>query len=330
MQVRALYPRPEVRGFTANRITNPAARTKRKTSQLGLRNAWKTEFNRAVDASGVSRSFKSALEEFSFKRNALAKDFTPHQLASLAACNPTTIYRNLQKAVDSGLLVLVQPGSHCQRKAALFRLAENFPTFVNFQRNFGKFQTAKRPSQLFSKENNRSTPSPLPEAQEAPPPKGGMASEKPLNEKEQTLALIMAEADSRPEGIKKAILAARMENRIDQALKDAKAVLAYIKTAPKWMQSSGGTMTRAIQNPERARRLKRQANYDKTLAKRQSAKPAPEPQKTSLEMDLAADWNFWRNEADSWPDEQRKTLQAMENDRARFVQEAARIWKAGL
>jgi hypothetical protein len=155
-----------------------------------------------------------------------------------------------------------------------------------------------------------------------------MASEKPFSETEQTLALVMAEADSRPEGIKKAILAARMENRIDQALRDAKAVLEYIKTKPKWMQSPGGTMTRAIQNPERARRLKRQANYEKTFAKRQSAKP--EPQQTSAEMDLAADWNFWRNEADSWPEEQRKTLQALENDRARFVVEASRLWKAGL
>ena len=115
-------------------ISNPAPSAKRKTSQLGLRNAWKTEFNRVVDASGVSRSFKSALEEFSFKRNALAKNFTPHQLANLAGCNSTTIYRNLQKAIDSGLIVLVEPGDHSQRKAAIFRLSENFPTFVNFQK----------------------------------------------------------------------------------------------------------------------------------------------------------------------------------------------------
>jgi len=85
-----------------------------------------------------------------------------------------------------------------------------------------------------------------------------------------------------------------------------------------------------VLDPERARRLKRQANYQKTFAKRQSAKPVPAPQKTSAEMDLAADWNFWRNEADSWPEEQRKTLQALENDRARFVVEASRLWKAGL
>jgi hypothetical protein len=152
-----------------------------------------------------------------------------------------------------------------------------------------------------------------------------------LNETEQTLALVMAEAETKPKTIKKAILTARLENRTDQALKDAKAVLAYIKTAPKWMQSPGGIMAKAILNPERARRLKRQANYDKTFAKRQSAKtPAVEPQKTSAEMDLAADWNFWRNEADGWPDEQRKTLHALENDRARFVCEASRLWKAGL
>jgi hypothetical protein len=141
----------------------------------------------------------------------------------------------------------------------------------------------------------------------------------------------MAEAGSEPKGLKDAIQIARLENRIDQALRDAKAVLEYIKTKPAWMRSAGATMTRAIQNPERARRLKRQANYQKTFAKRQSAKtPAPAPQKSSADMDLAADWNFWRNEADSWPEEQRKTLHALENDRARFVSEAARLWKAGL
>ena len=312
-------------------LTNPATRAKRKTSQLGLRNAWKTEFNRFVDDSGVSRSFKSALEEFSFKRNALAKNFTPHQLADLADCDRTTIYRNLQRAVDSGLIVLVKPGDHSQRKAALFRLSENFPTFVNFQRNYKVSQTAKQPSQLFSKENNRSTPSPLPEAQKAPPPKGEEAPEKPFSEKEQTLALVMAQAGTRTETIRGAIRAARMENRIDQALKDAKAVLAYIKTAPKWMQSPGGLMAKSILEPERARRLKRQARYDKTLAKRQSAKtPAPAPQKISLEMDLAQEWNFWRNEADNFTEEQRKTLQAMENDRARYVAEALRISKESL
>jgi hypothetical protein len=312
-------------------ISNPAPRAKRKTSQLGLRNAWKTEFNRAVDDSGVSRSFKSALEEFSFKRNALAKNFTPHQLANLAGCNSTTIYRNLQRAIASGLVVLVEPGDHSKRKAALFRLAENFPTFVNFQRNFKVSQTAKRPSQLFSKENNRSTPSPLPEAQEAPPPKGGEAPEKPFSETEQTLAMVMAEAGTRTETIRGAIRAARMENRIDQALKDAKAVLAYIKTAPKWMNSPGGLMAKAILAPERARRLKRQARYVETLAKRQSAKtPASEPQKISLEMDLAEEWNFWRNEADNFTDEQRKTLQTIENDRARYIHEALKISKESL
>lgn len=310
-------------------ISNPAHRAKRKTSQLGLRNAWKTEFNRAVDDSGVSRSFKSALEEFSFKRNALAKNFTPHQLANLAGCNSATIYRNLQKAIDAGLIVLVEPGDHSQRKAALFRLSENFPTFVNFQRNFKVSQTAKRPSQLFSKENNRSTPSPLPEAQEAPPPKGGEASEKQFSETEQTLALVMAEAGTRTETIRGAIRAARMENRIDQALKDAKAVLAYIKTAPKWMQSPGGLMAKAILEPERARRLKRQARYAKTLSKRQSLKK-PEPQKISLEMDLAQEWNFWRNEADNFTEAQRKTLQALENDRARYIHEALKISKESL
>ena len=312
-------------------ISNPAPRAKRKTSQRGLRNAWKTEFNRVVDDSGVSRAFKSALEEFSFKRNALAKDFTPHQLANLAGCDRTTIYRNLQRAVDWGLIVLVQAGDHSQRKAALFRLSENFPTFVNFQRNNKVSQTAKQPSQLFSKENNRSTPSPLSEAQEAPPPKGGETFEKPFSETEQTLAIVMAEAGTKPKTIQGAIRAARIENRIDQALKDAKAVLAYIKTAPKWMRSPGGLMAKAILEPERARRLKRQARYDKTLSKRQSAKtPAPEPQKISLEMDLADSFNFWRSEAEGFSVEQRKTLQALENDRARFIAEALRISKESL
>jgi hypothetical protein len=97
------------------------------------------------------------------------------------------------------------------------------------------------------------------------------------------------------------------------------------------MNSPGGLMAKSIFEPERARRLKRQARYDKTLAKRQSAKtPASEPQKISLEMDLAQEWNFWRNEADNFNDEQRKTLQALENDRARYIHEALKISKESL
>jgi hypothetical protein len=292
--------------------------------------AWLKNIERILSSSGIGEKCGKALRMFAQKPKALSLDFTPHQLAEAAGCNVKTIYRGIPVAVQTGLLVLVAAGNRGWHKAAVYRLSSAFQTRLGYQRE-NEIRVTSCDPPVVSKETIGSTPSPLPEAQSAPPPAGGEASEKQFSETEQTLALVMAEAGTRTETIRGAIRAARMENRIDQALKDAKAVLAYIKTAPKWMQSPGGLMAKAILEPERSRRLKRQARYDKTLSKRQSAKvPAPEPQKISLEMDLAQEWNFWRNEADNFTYEQRKTLQALENDRARYIQEALRISKESL
>jgi hypothetical protein len=311
---------------TISRKSNPSQFPKKK--KMGQ---WGAKEKGIVQDAHLSKSMTLAIRAMADReaQRGAHIQFIPAAMANAAGCSARTIYRELQKAIDHGILELAKKGSKACKKQSEFRFGQAWREIANSY-NYQRSRGTQCPSFTSLQEVFRSTPSPLPEAQEAPPPKGGMASEKPFSETEQTLALVMAQAETKPKTIKKAILAARLENRIDQALKDAKAVLAYIKTAPKWMTSPGGIMAKAVLDPERARRLKRQANYQKTFAKRQEAKPRPAPQKSSAEMDLAAEWNFWRNEADGWPDEQRKTLHALENDRARFVSEAARLWKAGL
>ena len=316
-------------------ITNPANPMKINPSQLPKKKKmgqWGARERGLVADAHLSKSMILAIRSMADReaQRGAPIEFIPAAMANAAGCSARTIYRELQKAIESGILELAKKGSKACKKQSEFRFGAAWQEIANSY-NYQQSRETQCPIFTSFQEVFRSTPSPLPEAQEAPPLKGGEASEKPFSQTEQTLAIVMAEAGTRQETIRGAIRAARMENRIDQALKDAKAVLAYIKTAPKWMQSPGGLMAKSILEPERARRLKRQARYDKTLAKRQSAKtPAPAPQKISLDMDLAQEWNFWRNEADNFTEEQRKTLQAMENDRARYVAEALRISKESL
>jgi hypothetical protein len=95
--------------------------------------AWLKNIEGILSSSGIGEKCCKALRMFAQNPKARSFDFTPHQLAKLAGCNKTTIYRNIQKAVDSGLIVLVQPGDHSQRKAAVYRLSTIIKTFQEYQ-----------------------------------------------------------------------------------------------------------------------------------------------------------------------------------------------------
>jgi hypothetical protein len=83
---------------------------------------WLKNIDSILSSSGLGEKCSKAL-----------RMFTPHQLAELAGCNRTTIYRNIQRALDAGLIILVQPGSYCQRKAAVYRLSTIIKTFQEYQ-----------------------------------------------------------------------------------------------------------------------------------------------------------------------------------------------------
>jgi hypothetical protein len=94
---------------------------------------WLKNIDSILSSSGLGEKCCKALRMFAQNPKARSFDFTPHQLAELAGCNRTTIYRNIQKALDAGLIFLVRPGSHCQRKAAVYRLSTVIKTFQEYQ-----------------------------------------------------------------------------------------------------------------------------------------------------------------------------------------------------
>ena len=241
---------------------------------------WAEAQDAALKQSGIGRAGREALRCWAIRETRAGKslDFTPHQLAELGGCSIRTIYLEIPRLQKANLIELVTPGSRGNRIASLFRLSVAMP-------EWGGITTARTPERDTRVQNLR-TPLDLrslhdyppypPTASDTPPvlPPLGLAKANtepgnfaglglPSQDKtpEKALAEELLQAGCQLPGVIAAVKTASLEKRIKNARTDVRAIIAYLELHPGWVKNPAGLLIRSVQDPARARSIRRQLRY---------------------------------------------------------------------
>ncbi len=247
---------------------------------------WAEAQDQALKQSGVGRAGREALRCWAIQETRAGKslDFTPHQLAKLGGCNVRTIYRDIPLLQKANLIESVAPGNRGARKASIFRLSLAMP-------EWGGFTTSRTPERDLRTTFNPS-PRDLRSLNESPTysptdvptgtPQGALPQvyecasgvEKGFTQKtilqglEKALAEDLLQAGCELPGVLAAVKSASSNSRVKEARTDVRAVLAYLKLHPGWVKNPAGLLIRSVQDPTRARIIRRQFQYQRLKERR--------------------------------------------------------------
>ena len=192
------------------------------------------------------------------KRNLI---MIPHRLASLVKCHPRTIYREIDKWVANGDVVIHNAGSRPKRHAIELRLVRVSYKMSDLKKKNKELSTTKpRPlSGLWDSTINTQ-------------PK--VSDNVHTNPQEALIQQHMEAFGCSKWGILKALKTLRIQERMCKALKDLRSVLGYLDKRPDWLDPKKlpGLIYAVVTNPARARALRRQQAWTIMREKRRREK----------------------------------------------------------
>ena len=89
-----------------------------------------------------------------------------------------------------------------------------------------------------------------------------------LRGQEKALAEDLLQAGCQLPGVLAAVKSASLDGRVKEARTDVRAVLAYLQLHPGWVKNPAGLLIRSVQDPARARVIRRQFRYSRTKERR--------------------------------------------------------------
>ncbi len=247
---------------------------------------WAEAQDQALKQSGVGRAGREALRCWAIQETRAGKslDFTPHQLAKLGGCNVRTIYRDIPLLQKASLIESVAPGNRGARKASLFRLSLAMPEWGGFTTSRTPErdrQATFHPSPGDLRSLNESPTYPPtdvpadtthevhPQLHEcAPGVEGEFTKKTVLQGPEKALAEDLLQAGCGLPGVLAAVKSASEGSRVQEARTDVRTVLAYLQLHPGWVKNPAGLLIRSVQDPARARTIRRQFRYQQLKVRR--------------------------------------------------------------